>query len=86
MCAKFKVGIYSAELETRVKAGNWGGLNIYIPVIQHVGSSYNHGLRSISFVRNIERKQVQGQARVHPSIFDNFFGYAAFSLLHVNFL
>ena len=56
MCAKFKVGIYSAELETRVKAGNWGGLNIYIPVIQHVGSSYNHGLRSISFVRNIEKE------------------------------
>lgn len=56
MCAKFKVGIYSAELETWVKAGNWGGLNIYIPVIQHVGSSYNHGLRSISFVRNIERE------------------------------
>lgn len=38
MCAKFKVEIYSAELETWVEAGNWGRLNIYIPVIQHVGS------------------------------------------------
>lgn len=56
MCAKFKVGIYSAELETWVEAGNWGGLNIYIPVIQHIGSSYNHELRSISFVRIMERE------------------------------